>query len=160
MSKFKRKKGGDLPAISTASLPDIVFMLLFFFMVATVMRDNTLLVSNTLPTADQVQKLDKKDRVMYIYAGKPSERYQDKFGTQARIQLNDKFATVQDVAAFVLAEKASKRQELQNVLTTALKVDGDTKMGLISDIKQELRKVNALKINYTTRLGDYSQNLN
>ena len=74
--------------------------------------------------------------------------------------LNDKFATVQDVAAFVLAEKASKRQELQNVLTTALKVDGDTKMGLISDIKQELRKVNALKINYTTRIGEYSQNLN
>ena len=160
MSKFKKKKGGDLPAISTASLPDIVFMLLFFFMVATVMRDNTLLVSNTLPAADQVQKLDKKDRVMYIYAGKPSARYQDKFGTQARIQLNDKFATVQDVAAFVLAEKASKRQELQNVLTTALKVDGETKMGLISDIKQELRKVNALKINYTTRVGDYSQNLN
>ena len=160
MSKFKKKKGGDLPAISTASLPDIVFMLLFFFMVATVMRDTTLLVSNTLPAADQVQKLDKKDRVMYIYAGKPSARYQDKFGTQARIQLNDKFATVQDVAAFVLAEKASKRQELQNVLTTALKVDGDTKMGLISDIKQELRKVNALKINYTTRVGDYSQNLN
>ena len=160
MSKFKKKKGGDLPAISTASLPDIVFMLLFFFMVATVMRDNTLLVSNTLPAADQVQKLDKKDRVMYIYAGKPSARYQDKFGTQARIQLNDKFATVQDVAAFVLAEKASKRQELQNVLTTALKVDGDTKMGLISDIKQELRKVNALKINYTPRVGDYSQNLN
>ena len=160
MSKFKKKKGGDLPAISTASLPDIVFMLLFFFMVATVMRDNTLMVSNTLPAADQVQKLDKKDRVMYIYAGQPSMRYQDKFGKEARIQLNDKFATVQDVAAFVLAEKASKRQELQNVLTTALKVDGDTKMGLISDIKQELRKVNALKINYTTRIGDYSQNLN
>ena len=160
MSKFRKKKGGDLPAISTASLPDIVFMLLFFFMVATVMRDNTLMVTNTLPAADQVQKLDKKDRVMYIYAGKPSMRYKDKFGTEARIQLNDKFATVQDVAAFVLAEKASKRQELQNVLTTALKVDGDTKMGLISDIKQELRKVNALKINYTTRIGEYSQNIN
>lgn len=159
-TKFKKKKGGDLPAISTASLPDIVFMLLFFFMVATVMRDNTLMVTNNLPAADQVQKLDKKDRIMYIYAGKPSMRYQDKFGTEARIQLNDKFATVQDVAAFVLAEKASKRQELQNVLTTALKVDGDTKMGLISDIKQELRKVNALKINYTTRIGDYTQNLN
>ena len=159
MSKFKKKKGGELPAISTASLPDIVFMLLFFFMVATVMRDNTLMVTNTLPAADQVQKLDKKDRVMYIYAGKPSMRYQDKFGTEARIQLNDKFATVQDVAAFVLAEKASKRQELQNVLTTALKVDGDTKMGLISDIKQELRKVNALKLNYTTRSGEYTQNL-
>ncbi|MAI28211.1 MAG: biopolymer transporter ExbD [Flavobacteriales bacterium] len=159
MSKFKKKKSGDLPAISTASLPDIVFMLLFFFMVATVMRDSTLMVKNALPAAGQVQKLDKKDRVMYIYAGKPSQRYQEKFGTQPKIQLNDKFATVQDVGAFVLAERAAKRQELQNVLTTSLKVDGDTKMGLISDIKQELRKVNALKINYTTRTGDYTQNL-
>ena len=158
MAKFKKKQEGGTPAISTASLPDIVFMLLFFFMVATVMRDSTLMVQNTLPAADQVQKLDKKDRVMYIYAGKPSSRYADKYGSQARIQLNDKFATVEDVGAFVLAERASKRQELQNVLTTALKVDGDTNMGLISDIKQELRQVNALKINYTTRLGDYTQN--
>lgn len=159
MSKFKKKKTGDLPAISTASLPDIVFMLLFFFMVATVMRDSTLMVKNVLPAADQVQKLDKKDRVMYIYAGKPSSRYSDKYGTQARIQLNDKFSTVSEIGAFVLAERASKRQELQNVLTTALKVDGDTKMGLITGIKQELRKVNALKINYTTRIGDYSKNI-
>ncbi|MCY4560817.1 MAG: biopolymer transporter ExbD [Flavobacteriaceae bacterium] len=160
MSKFVKKKSGDLPAISTASLPDIVFMLLFFFMVATVMRDSTLMVSNVLPTADQVQKLDKKDRVLYIYAGKPSIRYQETYGDQARIQLNDKFADVEDVGPFVLAERASKRQELQNVLTTALKVDGDTKMGLITDIKQELRKVSALKINYTTRVGSSAQNLN
>ena len=62
MSKFKKKKGGELPAISTASLPDIVFMLLFFFMVATVMRDNTLMVTNTLPAADQVQKLIRETR--------------------------------------------------------------------------------------------------
>ncbi|MDG2063242.1 MAG: biopolymer transporter ExbD, partial [Flavobacteriaceae bacterium] len=145
---------------STASLPDIVFMLLFFFMVATVMRDSTLMVINKLPAADQVQKLDKKDRVMYIYAGKPSNRYQDKYGTSAKIQLNDKFATVREVGAFILAERGAKRQELQNVLTTALKVDSDTKMGLVQDIKQELRKVSALKINYTTRLGDYMQNIN
>src|SRR6056300_1344552 len=159
MSKFKKKKGGDLPAISTASLRDIVFMLLFFFMVATVMRDNTLMVTNKLPAADQVQKLDKKDRVIYIYEGKPSARYESKYGDQPKIQLNDKFSVVSDVGAYVLAERATKREELQNVLTTALKVDGETNMGLISDIKQELRKVNALKINYTTRTGDYTQNL-
>ena len=118
------------------------------------------MVTNRLPAADQVQKLDKKDRVMYIYAGKPSDRYQDKYGTSAKIQLNDKFATVSEVGAFILAERAAKRQELQNVLTTSLKVDSDTKMGLVQDIKQELRKVSALKINYTTRLGDYTQNIN
>lgn len=153
MSKFKKKKGGELPAISTASLPDIVFMLLFFFMVATVMRENTLMIKNNLPYADQVEKLDKKDLVMYIYAGKPSEAYK-KYGTETRIQLNDKFADVSDIPAFIQAERASKREELVPFLTTALKVDKDASMGTIMDIKQELRKVNALKINYTTKKGD------
>ncbi|MBP1838414.1 ExbD/TolR family protein [Formosa algae] len=154
MSKFKKKKGGELPAISTASLPDIVFMLLFFFMVATEMRQNTLMIENKLPAADQVEKLDKKDLVMYIYAGKPSQRFESQYGTESRIQLNDKFADVSEIAAFISAERASKREELVPFLTTALKVDSDANMGLVSDIKQELRKVNALKINYTTRKGD------
>ena len=158
MSKFNKKKTGDLPAISTASLPDIVFMLLFFFMVATVMRENTLLIKNTLPYADQLEKLDKKDLVMYIYAGQPSERFQGQYGTESRIQLNDKFADVKDIAAFIAAERASKREELVPFLTTALKVDKDANMGLVGDIKQELRKVNALKINYTVKKGDVSQN--
>ena len=160
MSKFKKKKSGDLPAISTASLPDIVFMLLFFFMVATVMRENTLLIKNTLPYADQIEKLDKKDLVMYIYAGAPSDRFQGQYGTESRIQLNDKFADVKDIAAFIAAERASKREELVPFLTTALKVDKDANMGLVGDIKQELRKVNALKINYTTKKGEVSENRN
>ena len=148
-----------MPAISTASLPDIVFMLLFFFMVTTVMRETEMLVDNTLPQATEVKKLERKSLVSYIYVGSPRGlNRKNQFGTKAKIQLNDKFATVADVGAFVLAERAAKREELQIVFTTALKVDGETKMGLISDIKQELRKVNALKINYTTRIGDYSQN--
>lgn len=148
MSKFKKKKGGEMPAINTASLPDIVFMLLFFFMVATVMRDNTLMIENKLPSASEVEKLEKKNLVMYIYAGKPSARYQKKFGTEAKIQLNDKFADISEIAAFIAAERASKREEEIPYLTTSLKVDKEANMGLIGDIKQELRKVNALKINY------------
>lgn len=158
MSKFKKKKSGDLPAVNTASLPDIVFMLLFFFMVATVMRQNTLMVQNQLPFADQVEKLDKKDLVMYIYAGKPSQRYQQTAGTEARIQLNDKFANVSEVQQFIYSERESKREELVPYLTTALKVDVETNMGLVSDIKQELRKAEALKINYTTRTGEVAKN--
>ncbi len=158
MPKFKKKTGGELPAISTASLPDIVFMLLFFFMVATVMRENTLKIENSLPSADQVEKLGKKDLIMYIYAGKPSRNYAQQYGKEARIQLNDKFAEVSDIAAFVAAERASKREELVPFLITALKVDKKAGMGIVSDIKQELRKVNALKINYTTRQGDVTNN--
>lgn len=160
MSKFNKKKSGEMPAVNTASLPDIVFMLLFFFMVATVMRENTLLIRNTLPYADQIEKLDKKDLVMYIYAGQPSDRFQGQYGKESRIQLNDKFADVKDIAAFIASERASKREELIPFLTTALKVDKDANMGLVGDIKQELRKVNALKINYTTKRGDVSENRN
>lgn len=158
MSKFKKKKGGDLPAISTASLPDIVFMLLFFFMVATVMRQNTLKIQNNLPTANQLEKLDKKDRIIYIYAGKPSERYQSTFGQEARIQLGDKFADIKDIKLYIESERAKKNEALIPFLTTALKVDSETNMGLVTDIKQELRKVEAYKINYTTRKAvDQSQ---
>jgi len=160
MSKFKKKKGGDTPAISTASLPDIVFMLLFFFMVVTVLRDTSIKVQQDLPYADQVEKLEKKNLVMYVYAGKPSKRYQSQFGDEARIQLNDKFASVNDIQQFIYEERQSKREELRNLLITSLKVDQETNMGLISDIKQELREAEALKINYTTKEGDALQNMN
>ena len=159
MAKFNKKKDGDLPAVSTASLPDIVFMLLFFFMTVTVMKDSSLMVENTLPNASEVKKLEKKDRVLYIYVGKPTQEYQKVFGTEPKIQLNDKFANVSEVGDFILMERAKKAQELQNVLTTALKVDKNANMGLISDIKLELRKVNALKVNYTTYEGDAFRNL-
>ena len=149
MSKFKKKKDGGLPAINTASLPDIVFMLLFFFMVATVMRENTLKIKNVLPLADQIEKLDKKNPISYIYAGKPTDQYKS-VGTVARLQLNDSFKEISDIAAFISAERAALREEQIPYLTVALKVDAEANMGIVGDIKQELRKVNALKINYTT----------
>jgi len=159
MAKFAKKKDGDLPAVSTASLPDIVFMLLFFFMTVTTMKDSSLLVQNTLPNASEIKKLEKKDRVIYIYVGKTTREYQSVYGSEPKIQLNDKFASVDEVGSYIWAERAKKPQELQNVLTTALKVDKDANMGLISDIKQELRQVNALKVNYTTYEGDAFNNL-
>ena len=73
-------------------------------------------------------------------------------------KLNDKFSVVSDIPAFIYAERESKREELRPFLTTALKVDKETNMGIVGDIKQELRKVNDLKINYTTRIGDVSIN--
>ena len=159
MAKFNKKKSGDLPPVSTASLPDIVFMLLFFFMTVTTMKDSTIMVDNELPYASEVKKLEKKDRVIYIYVGEPIDEYKSVYGTEPRIQLNDKFAQVGEVGSYILAERAEKPQELQNVLTTALKVDKNANMGLINDIKLELRKVNALKVNYTSYEGDAFNNL-
>ena len=97
MSKFKKKKSGELPPVSTAAMPDIVFMLLFFFMTVTTFKKDDYKVKQELPYANQVQTLDKTDKVIYIYAGKPSPRFQKEVGTQAKIQLNDKFASVSEI---------------------------------------------------------------
>lgn len=153
MSKFKKKKSGALPAISTASLPDIVFMLLFFFMVVTVLRDSNLLVKNVLPKADQVEKL-KKDRAVYIYAGKPSPRYQDKFGTEGRVQIGDKYTSIDNIGLALEEARRKLLPELQDKVYVALKVDGETNTGLVSDIKQVLRERNLLKIIYITTPGN------
>ena len=157
MSKFKSKKDNSLPAVNTASLPDIVFMLLFFFMVVTVMREDNLLIENRLPQADQVEKLEKKYPISYIYAGKPSKAY-EKYGTEARLQLNDKLAEISEIQAFINAERAAIREELIPKLTVSLKVDKEANMGIVGDIKQELRKANALKINYTVGTGSALDN--
>ncbi|MBU1717540.1 MAG: biopolymer transporter ExbD [Bacteroidetes bacterium] len=143
-----------VPAMNTSSLPDIIFMLLFFFMVTTSMREVSLKVSNALPKATDVAKLEKKSLVSYIYIGKPLKKYQDKFGTEPVIQLNDVIASLDEVKDFIANERASRDEVDVPLLTTSLKVDKDTKMGVITDVKQELRKLNALKINYSSKKAD------
>jgi biopolymer transport protein ExbD len=155
MSKFRKDGGKRMPAISTASLPDIVFMLLFFFMVTTVMRETTLFVSVTTPQATEIKKLQKKSLVSYIYIGSPVRRMQSSYGTAARIQLNDAFASVDEIQEFIAAEREARDEKEIPYMTTSIKADETVKMGIITDVKQELRKANALKINYSTRKGTY-----
>ena len=124
MAKFKKDGKRETPAISTASLPDIVFMLLFFFMVSTTMREVSLMVANAMP------------------------QYQGAYGTEPRIQLNDRFATLEELGAFVVSERESRKEEDRNSITNNLKVDKNVTMGVVTDIKQELRKANSLRINY------------
>ena len=151
MSKFRTDDKKELPPISTASLPDIVFMLLFFFMVSTTMREVTLNVKVKLPTATELSKLEKKSLVSYIYIGEPLKQFQAKFGIAPRIQLNDQFAGVSEISDFVIAEREARDEAERPMMITSLKVDENTKMGIVTDIKQELRKSAALHINYSSR---------
>lgn len=149
MSRFKSSQSKDTPAISTASLPDIIFMLLFFFMVTTTMRETSLRVKITTPQATEVQKLEKKSLVSYIYIGPPIKS--KLYGTESRIQLNDRFGKVAALQEFVTAERQARDEADRKFLTMSLKVDEDVRMGIVTDVKQELRQANALKINYSTR---------
>lgn len=147
--KLEKKKKPS-PAISTSALPDIVFMLLFFFMVTTVLRQTDLKVKVVVPQATEIQKLEKKSLVSYIYIGSPSDNYKAKFGTAPRVQLNDAFATPKQVPEFIEKERAARSEAEVPFLTTSIKADRDAKMGIVTDVKQELRKVNALKLNYSS----------
>ncbi|KJF44725.1 ExbD/TolR family protein [Draconibacterium sediminis] len=151
MSKFRKDDGKELPPISTASLPDIVFMLLFFFMVSTTMREVTLKVKMRIPEATELSKLEKKSLVSYIYIGEPLPTYQKTFGKAPRIQLNDQFATVDEVQDFVIAEREARDEAEQPFMVTSLKIDENTRMSIVGDVKQELRKSAALNINYSSR---------
>jgi len=153
MSKFRKKKKG-MPAISTASLPDIVFMLLFFFMVTTVMRETELKIKKPkLPYATEVKKLERKSLVSYVYVGKVEGQGGDK------IQLNDRISDVKDIKYFIFAERETHSEDEIPLLTTSIKADIESSVGTITDIKEELRNVNALKINYSTLKGDVMKNM-
>ena len=127
MAVMKKKGGKSLPPISTASLPDVIFMILFFFMISTTMRDQELLVRYKLPTATEVQKLEKKSLVSFIHIGQRTEK---------------------DILDFIAAERDKLNESDRALMTVCLKADDQTKMGIITDVKQELRRANALKLSY------------
>jgi biopolymer transport protein ExbD len=129
-------------------------MLLFFFMVTTVMREQELKVRVRVPEATEIEKLERKSLVSYIYIGEPIAKLKAIYGSAPRIQLNDAFATLDDIAAFVEAEREATDEAERPLLTFSLKVDRETEMGIVTDVKQELRKVQALKINYSSRKTD------
>ncbi|MGL4781511.1 MAG: ExbD/TolR family protein, partial [Bacteroidales bacterium] len=97
----------------------------------------------------ELQKLEKKSLVTFIYAGKPTAEFRKKMGSETRIQLNDKFAEVSEIQDYIAQERQSMKEEDQPLMTVSMKVDAETKMGVIVDIKQALREAQALKINYS-----------
>jgi biopolymer transport protein ExbD len=151
MSKFQKKRGKTSPEISTASLPDIIFMLLFFFMVVTVLRDAELKVSINTPSATELTKLEKKSLVNFLYIGKPVAQYQARYGTRPQLQLGDKFASLDEIPLFLEKHKLTISENQQAGITSSLRIDGDVTMGIVSDVKTALRKANQLKINYSAK---------
>lgn len=147
MAKFKKKtqSSQDIP---TSALPDIIFMLLFFFMVTTVLRETDLLVRQQIPQAEQLKKMEKKSLVSYIYIGKPKDP--GRFGTEPRVQVNDVLIEPEGIVQFVNQEKDKLSEAEREQITMAMKVDKEAKMGIVSDVQQQLREANALKVLYST----------
>ncbi|HCC71560.1 MAG TPA: biopolymer transporter ExbD [Bacteroidales bacterium] len=160
MSKFKRstsKTGAG--KINTASLPDIVFMLLFFFMTVTVMKEVDLKIQVTVPEATQGKNLEKKSLASFIYIGKPLPNLQATFGSEPKIQLNDAFKEVDDIQDFIAQERETLDESDQAKMLVSLKIDQSTRMQIVTEVKLALRRANALKIMYANRNVDQIRRL-
>ena len=147
MSKFK-KKANVKQDIPTSSMPDVVFMLLFFFMVTTQLRETSILVKQELPHATQLRKLQRKSLVAYLYIGEPKKV--NEWGTEPKIQANDVFISPKDIIQWVHTEKGKLDELERDMLTVSMKVDSETKRGIVVDVESELRSANARLILYST----------
>ena len=158
MGKFRDSGAKEIPAISTASLPDIIFMLLFFFMISTSMKEVDYQVQIRFPEATELQSLEKKELIRFVYVGNPTMKYRAQYGTEARVQLDDAIINDLDqIKTYIENQRASMAEEKQPHMVVALKVDRECKMGIVTDIKQRLRQVSALKINYVSSQRANSQ---
>ena len=151
MAKIRRNDKREMPALNTSSLPDIIFMLLFFFMSVTSMKEVTYKVDlspENMPKLTELSKLEKKSLVRYIYVGVPTKDYIKQFGSDTRIQLDDAFAETDEIADYIINERSAMKEQDQGKLQVSIKADKTTRMGVITAIKQELRRAYALKISY------------
>ena len=147
MAGFKKKESREMPEMNTSSLPDLIFTILFFFMIVTTMREVTLQVKLTVPQGTELEKLEKKSAVSYIYVGPPTDALRAQMGSSTRIQLNDRYAEPREVMDFVAQERQGMANQADQVIS--IKADSKTQMGIITDIKEVLRKSRALRINYS-----------
>ena len=151
MSMF-RHHSHEMPGLNTASLPDLIFSVLFFFMIVTHMRKETLKVQYRVPQGTELTRLTKKSAVSYIHIGQPTNaRYPAKalIFDGSCIQLNDKYVTPREIIDYISAEKSSLSPEDQQLMTVSIKADKATKMSVINEVKQALRQAKTLKINYS-----------
>ena len=138
-----------MPELNTSSLPDLIFSILFFFMIVTSMREEEVKIDFKLPKGTGLSKIERKTAVVNIHIGSPSKQYVSQLGSSTRIQLNDRFANVREVAPFVVNERSLMRQADQAIMKVALKADQNVQMGIMTDVKMELRHARALSIMYS-----------
>ena len=145
MSMFKRKDH-SVPGLNTASLPDLIFTVLFFFMIVTHMKENQMKVKYQVPEGTKLERLAKKSTISHIYIGKPY-----KGGGITAVQVNDKIVDVAEIEDFIAAERKRMSPDDAKQMTVSIKADKKAEMGVITDLKQSLRRANALKILYSGR---------
>jgi biopolymer transport protein ExbD len=149
MGKFNKNGSKEVPELNTSSLPDLIFSILFFFMMVTSMREVTLKVEFDTPKGTEIEKLEKKSLVSYVYIGKPTKEFRAKMGLSSRIQLNDDFAEVGDIRDYIYQEREAMPERDKPFMRVSMKIDQETQMGIVTDVKMALREAWALNVVYS-----------
>ena len=149
MGKFNKNGSKEVPELNTSSLPDLIFSILFFFMMVTSMREVTLKVDFDTPKGTEIEKLEKKSLVSYVYIGKPTKEFRAKMGLSSRIQLNDDFAEVGDIRDYIYQEREAMPERDKPFMRVSMKIDQETQMGIVTDVKMALREAWALNVVYS-----------
>lgn len=155
MGKFNKAGGREMPELNTSSLPDLVFAFLFFIMMVTSMREVTPKLSySNLPQATELEKLEEKSLVTFIYIGKPTEAYRHMYGSSSAIQLNDQVTNdASHVYNYVKQAENKIPADKRHRMQVSIKADKESKMNIIAEVKEELRRANTLNVNYSSRQG-------
>lgn len=148
MSRFRRRPH-DVPGLNLASMPDLIFTVLFFFMIVTHMRDVKPHVRYAVPQGTEIEKAGRKSGVVYLFIGKPVDAEGRVVSEETRIQLNDRYVSVSQIGEAVAEARAAMSDDDRQHMVVSIRADRDTEMGIINDVKQELRKAGALNINYS-----------
>ena len=148
MSIFRRRER-EVPGLNTASLPDLIFTVLFFFMIVTHMRQADLKVQYLVPQGTELNRLTNKSTAQYIYIGPPSKELQSKLGTATIIQLNDHIVTVDELRDELTKIRQMMSDEDCERMVVSIRADRKTELGIIADVKRALREAGALRVNYS-----------
>lgn len=148
MSRFRRRKH-EVPGLNLASMPDLIFTVLFFFMIVTHMRQTELKVRYVVPQGTELEKTGHKGSVVYLYIGHPIDEQGQVASDETRIQVNDRCVSVYEIPEAIAQAREQMSSEDRMRMTVNIHADKDTDMGVINDVKQALRQAGALRINYS-----------
>lgn len=146
---FFRRPRRYMPKLNMTSMPDLIFTILFFFIIVTRMQEVTLKVKYTVPEGTEITKQTKRTNVIHIYIGPPADWMQRFAGRKTQIQINDRFVSIEEITDYVAGKRRQMTPEEQETMTVVIKADRHTSMKLITEVKQALRKAGALRISYS-----------
>ena len=147
MIEFRKRKRRSVPVLNTASLPDLIFTVLFFFMIVTHMRNENVKVTYRVPQGTELSRVTKKSAVTNIYIGKRMGEVAS--DNKFYVQVNNEVMEIDHIPSYMRDIRSNMPEELRQHATVSIKADRDVPMGIVTQVKQALREAKAYRVSYS-----------